>query len=57
MFYANLYLALWFEALGKDKEAAKYLKPAAAVADEHGYMGDVARVHAVLRKVKVPRKK
>tara|TARA_B100001123_G_C15206547_1_gene985492 strand:+ start:394 stop:1161 length:768 start_codon:yes stop_codon:yes gene_type:complete len=57
VFYANLYLALWFEALGKDKEAAKYLKPAAAVADDHGYMGDVARVHAILRKVKAPKKK
>ena len=57
VFYANLYLALWFEALGKDKEAAKYLKPAAAVAADHGYMGDVARVHAILRKVKVPKKK
>ncbi len=57
VFYANLYLALWFEALGKDKEAAKYLKPAAAVADEHGYMGDVARVHAILRKVEFKGKK
>ena len=53
---ANLYLALWFEANGDAKEAAKYLVPAAAVADEHGYMGDVARVHAILRKVKVPKK-
>ncbi len=57
VFYANLYLALWFEANGDAKEAAKHLVPAAAVADEHGYMGDVARVHAILRKVKVPRKK
>jgi hypothetical protein len=57
VFYANLYLALWFEANGDAKEAAKYLVPAAAVADEHGYMGDVARVHAILRKVKVPKKK
>ena len=57
VFYANLYLALWFEANGDAKQAAKYLVPAAAVADEHGYMGDVARVHAILRKVKVPQKK
>ena len=57
VFYANLYLALWFEANGDAKEVAKYLVPAAAVADEHGYMGDVARVHAILRKVKVPKKK
>ena len=56
VFYANLYLGLWFEANGDAKEAAKYIAQAAMVGDEQGYMGDVARVHAQLREIKVPKK-
>lgn len=50
MFYARLYIGLWYEAAGKDDLARKYLLEAA---DEHAetrsinrYMYDVARIHA-----------
>ena len=33
----------------------KYIGLAAAVANNHGYMGDVARVHAVLNKIPIPK--
>ncbi|KAF0177589.1 MAG: hypothetical protein FD161_2393 [Limisphaerales bacterium] len=51
MFYANLYLGIWFEAIGDTKQARDYIFKAAERADQNGYMGDVARVHAeILRK-------
>lgn len=51
MFYANLYLGIYFEAIGDAKQARDYILKAAQRADENGYMGDVARVHAdILRK-------
>ncbi len=51
MFYANLYLGIYFEAIGDAKQARDYIFKAAQRADENGYMGDVARVHAdILRK-------
>lgn len=51
MFYANLYLGIWFEAIGDAKQARDYIFKAAERADQNGYMGDVARVHAeILRK-------
>ena len=51
MFYANLYLGIYFEALGDAKQAREYIFKAAERADQNGYMGDVARVHAeILRK-------
>ena len=52
LFYAHLYLALWYEAKADDKKRNEYIAKAAAVANNHGYMGDVARVHAQLRGVK-----
>ena len=54
LFYANLYVGLYYEALGDEKKAAEYINKAAAFDAPH-YMGDVARVHAALlnkRKVK-----
>jgi lipoprotein NlpI len=57
LFYAHLYLGIWYEATGELKLRDKYIGHAAAVADEHGYMGDVARVHAVLNKIAVPKSK
>jgi len=57
LFYAHLYLGIWYEATGELKLRDKYIALAAAVADEHGYMGDVARVHAVLNKIKIPKLK
>lgn len=51
MFYAHLYLGIYFEAIGDAKQARDYIFKAAERANENGYMGDVARVHAeILRK-------
>lgn len=51
MFYAHLYLGIYFEAIGDAKQARDYIFKAAERADQNGYMGDVARVHAeILRK-------
>ncbi|MCH2610284.1 MAG: hypothetical protein MK006_04375 [Pirellulales bacterium] len=50
LFYAHLYLGLFYEVTGKEKEAAKYIKLAAdkSLAGHPGinsYMWDVARIH------------
>lgn len=51
LFYAHLYLGIYFEAIGDAKQARDYIFKAAERASENGYMGDVARVHAeILRK-------
>ena len=47
IFYADLYVGLYLEAVG-DVEAARKHLDAAAKAGVGGYMGDVARVHATL---------
>ena len=55
LFYAHLYLGIYFEAKGRDAEAREHIFKAAERANENGYMGDVARVHAgILRKKKAP---
>ena len=46
MFYAHLYLGIYFEAIGDAKQARDYIFKAAERANQNGYMGDVARVHA-----------
>lgn len=48
LFYAHLYLGLYYEANGKPKLCRKHLKQAVARPIEH-YMWDVARVHLQLR--------
>tara|TARA_Y100000588_G_C14069992_1_gene845372 strand:- start:36 stop:806 length:771 start_codon:yes stop_codon:yes gene_type:complete len=53
LFYAHLYLGIWYETNKEFKLRDQYIALAAAVADKHGYMGDVARVHAELNKIKV----
>lgn len=51
LFYAQLYLGIYFEAIGDAKQARDFIFKAAERADQNGYMGDVARVHAeVLKK-------
>jgi lipoprotein NlpI len=45
VFYANLYLGLWFEAAGDAKRSWEHIVKAAKSAEENGYMGDVAMVH------------
>ena len=54
LFYAHLYLGLGTR-LRRNSNCATNTSPRATVADRHGYMGDVARVHAVLNKIKVPK--
>lgn len=50
-FYAHLYLGLYFEAIGDAKAAREHIFKAATDFKAEHYMGDVARVHAmVLRK-------
>lgn len=46
MFYAHLYLGIYFEAIGDAKQSREYIFKAAERANQNGYMGDVARVHA-----------
>jgi lipoprotein NlpI len=50
LFYANLYLGIYFEATGDAAKAREYIFKAAGRANENGYMGDVARVHADILK-------
>jgi len=51
LFYAHLYLGLYFEAIGDAKLAREHILKAATGFKAEHYMGDVARVHAqVLRK-------
>lgn len=46
LFYAKLYLGLYFEAIGDKAKAAENIRAAADTAPRDDYMGDVARVHA-----------
>jgi lipoprotein NlpI len=53
LFYAHLYLGLYFEALGDREKAREHIFKAAREFKAEHYMGDVARVHArVLEKQK-----
>jgi lipoprotein NlpI len=55
MFYAHLYLGIYFEAIGEDKKAREHILEAAKRSKENGYMGDVARVHADILRKKSPK--
>lgn len=46
LFYARLYLGLYFEATGEKAKASEHIRAAAGMAPQGDYMGDVARVHA-----------
>jgi lipoprotein NlpI len=49
-FYAELYVGLYYEALGRDDESLPLLKRAAEnAAGKNNFMGDVARTHVKLR--------
>lgn len=51
LFYAHLYLGLYYEAIGDARLAREHIFKSAADFKAEHYMGDVARVHAeVLRK-------
>jgi lipoprotein NlpI len=45
MFYAHLYVGLYYEAVGKLKEAADHIGQAAMVYRVKNFMGELARVH------------
>jgi lipoprotein NlpI len=45
MFYAHLYLGLYFEAKGEKEKAYEHIKAAATEFPQDDYMGDVAKVH------------
>jgi lipoprotein NlpI len=45
LFYAHLYLGLYYDATGDPKQALKHIALAAGKHRSPGYMGDVARVH------------
>jgi lipoprotein NlpI len=49
-FYAQLYIGLYLEAIGKEKESLEYITRAAGEPRTRAnYMADVARVHQLLR--------
>jgi lipoprotein NlpI len=49
LFYAHLYLGLYFEAIKDDKQAREHITKAARQYQGGDYMGEVARVHLQLR--------
>lgn len=49
LFYAHLYLGLYFEVIGDGKRAREHIAKAAGEFQTNDYMGDVARVHLQLR--------
>lgn len=50
-FYADLYVGLYYEAIGQDNSSLRFMTAAAEnPAAKDSYMGDVARVHVRLRK-------
>ena len=44
-FYANLYLALYYEATQRPEQTKRYLREAVSLADPEDYMGMVAQIH------------
>lgn len=54
IFYAHLYIGLYYEAVGKAAEALNHMRLAAQprYAEYGGYMHDVARVHLSARRAK-----
>lgn len=57
LFYAHLYLGLYYEAIGDSKKAKELMQKAATRAKQNGYMGDVAWVHAERLKKGAPKPK
>lgn len=49
LFYAHLYLGLYFEALGNEPKAREHITEAVGQRRTDDYMGDVASVHLQLR--------
>lgn len=55
LFYAHLYLGLWFEVSGDATKALKHLSAATEKPKVHPYMWDVARVHRDLLRARKPK--
>lgn len=55
-FYARLYLGLYYETMGDPVKSVEWLRQAVELADVAGFMGDVARVHPLLRVRPAPAK-
>lgn len=51
LFYAHLYLGLYFEVMKDDKTSRDHIEKAVRYAPKDDYMGSVARVHAKVRKI------
>ncbi len=49
MFYAHLYLGLYYEAIGEKARSADHIGRAVEFGLQHDYMWQVARIHRVLR--------
>jgi lipoprotein NlpI len=56
LFYAHLYLGLYYDAIGDSKKALEHLDQAGKDREIGGYMGDVARVHRQLLSKKATKK-
>ena len=54
MFYAHLYLGLYFDVAGNEKMAREHICQAADLFKVGSYMGDVARIHAALLRQEHP---
>jgi lipoprotein NlpI len=54
LFYAHLYLALYYETIGNAKLVEEHLRNATGPYGHEDYMGDVARVHLKLLSVRKP---
>jgi lipoprotein NlpI len=50
LFYAHLYLGLWYESQGDKKKTLEHMTKAAEDFKQKGYMWEVARVHVELRR-------
>jgi len=48
LFYAHLYLGLYFDVAGNEKMAREHIVQAAELFKVDSYMGAVARIHAAL---------
>src|SRR5262249_27685284 len=54
LFYAHLYLGLYFDVAGNEKMAREHIFQAADLFKPDNFMGDVARVHAALMRQQHP---
>jgi len=54
LFYAHLYLGLYFDVAGNEKMAREHIVNAAELFKVDSYMGDVARIHAALMRQQHP---